>query len=261
MENGDNDETIAMDITGQDLVRQERKVARPVPHRQLRTVFGGGYRREDVDKALAAADKRADDSEHEYTVLDSAYRNLNDAYKGLQGRFDDLGRQAAAVLGRAEAAEKERDALRERLDHPWKAAGESAENLVSHAKADAERIRADAEKAVKEAVEKARQQNDGLLEEARRQADETRGQAARILDTAKSDAQAVRDAAKSEAEKTLADARTEAEGLRRTLADEKAAHEKAMTEREREADQSTANAAAAVAKARSVLQGLLDQLD
>ena len=47
MEEALEDETIAMDITGRDLERQARKVARPAPHRTLRPALNG-YRREDV---------------------------------------------------------------------------------------------------------------------------------------------------------------------------------------------------------------------
>lgn len=48
MEEALDDKTIVMDITGGDLERQAREVARPAPHRTLRPALNG-YRREDVD--------------------------------------------------------------------------------------------------------------------------------------------------------------------------------------------------------------------
>ena len=68
MEEALDDKTIVMDITGGDLERQAREVARPAPHRTLRPALNG-YRREDVDQALAAADKRNADLERDNAAL------------------------------------------------------------------------------------------------------------------------------------------------------------------------------------------------
>lgn len=131
-----DDETIAMDITGKDLERQARAVAAPAPHRTLRPALNG-YRREDVDQALAAADKRTADLERDNAALSAACENT-------RALVEDLQRRLGATEERRRAAERERDGYRGQLENPWRTVGEAGENLVKAARAQADRIRADA---------------------------------------------------------------------------------------------------------------------
>lgn len=131
-----DDETIAMDITGKDLERQARAVAAPAPHRTLRPALNG-YRREDVDQALAAADKRTADLERDNAALSAVCENT-------RALVEDLQRRLGATEERRRAAERERDGYRGQLENPWRTVGEAGENLVKAARAQADRIRADA---------------------------------------------------------------------------------------------------------------------
>lgn len=136
MEEALEDETIAMDITGGDLERQAREVARPAPHRTLRPALNG-YRREDVDQALAAADKRNADLERDNAALSTVCENT-------RALVEDLQRRLGAAEERRRAVERERDGYRGQLENPWRTVGEAGENLVKAARAQADRIRADA---------------------------------------------------------------------------------------------------------------------
>ena len=131
-----DDKTIVMDITGGDLERQAREVARPAPHRTLRPALNG-YRREDVDQALAAADKRNADLERDTAALSGVCENT-------RALVEDLQRRLGAAEERRRAVERERDGYRGQLENPWRTVGEAGENLVKAARAQADRIRADA---------------------------------------------------------------------------------------------------------------------
>ena len=104
MEEALDDETIVMDITGRDLERQAREVARPAPHRTLRPALNG-YRREDVDQALAAADKRNADLERDNAALSGVCENT-------RALVEDLQRRLGAAEERRRAVERERDGYR-----------------------------------------------------------------------------------------------------------------------------------------------------
>lgn len=136
MEEALDDKTIVMDITGGDLERQAREVARPAPHRTLRPALNG-YRREDVDQALAAADKRNADLERDNAALSGVCENT-------RALVEDLQRRLGAAEERRRAVERERDGYRGQLENPWRTVGEAGENLVKAARAQADRIRADA---------------------------------------------------------------------------------------------------------------------
>ena len=114
-----DDETIAMDITGKDLERQARAVAAPAPHRTLRPALNG-YRREDVDQALAAADKRTADLERDNAALSAVCENT-------RALVEDLQRRLGATEERRRAAERERDGYRGQLENPWRTVGEAGE--------------------------------------------------------------------------------------------------------------------------------------
>lgn len=237
-----DDETVALDITHTDLERQGRVVARPALHRELRPTLNG-YRREDVDRALSAADKRIADLERDNAALASTCENS-------RLLVEDLRRRLAVSDDRLESVQTERDSLRERLDNPWKTVGEAGENLVKAAKAEAERIRSEARDEMAVETENAKKSAAGLLSQAQTKAEETGRQAAGVLQRATEEAGRLKDAA----EREMAESRN-------VMAKERKAHEEAMAAREHEADESAAKAAAAVAKARSALKGLLDALD
>lgn len=233
-----DDETIAMDITGTDLERQSRAVARPAPHRTLRSALNG-YRREDVDQALAAADKRAADLERDNAALSTVCENTRALADDLRGRL-------GAAEERRRAAERERDGYRSQLENPWRTVGEAGENLVKAARAQADRIRADAQ----------------------REASELRAQAQKTVEDAKAEAESIhadaeRAAAdtRAKAQKTVGDAKVEAERTRKALADEARAHERAMADREAAADKAVKDARATVAKAYGLVKGVLDAFD
>ena len=153
-----DDETIVMDITGGDLERQAREVARPAPHRTLRPALNG-YRREDVDQALAAADKRNADLERDNAALSAVCENT-------RALVEDLQRRLGAAEERRRAVERERDGYRGQLENPWRTVGEAGENLVKAARAQAERIRADAERSAEEVRAKAAKAMDEAHAEA-----------------------------------------------------------------------------------------------
>ena len=122
MEEALDDKTIVMDITGRDLERQAHEAARPAPHRTLRPALNG-YRREDVDQALAAADKRNADLERDNAALSGVCENT-------RALAEDLQRRLGAAEERRRAVERERDGYRGQLENPWRAVGEAGENLV-----------------------------------------------------------------------------------------------------------------------------------
>lgn len=110
MEGALDDKTIVMDITGRDLERQAHEVARPAPHRTLRPALNG-YRREDVDQALAAADKRNADLERDNAALSGVCENT-------RALAEDLQRRLGAAEERRRAVERERDGYRGQLRIP-----------------------------------------------------------------------------------------------------------------------------------------------
>lgn len=175
-----DDETIAMDITGKDLERQARAVAAPAPHRTLRPALNG-YRREDVDQALAAADKRTADLERDNAALSAVCENT-------RALVEDLQRRLGATEERRRAAERERDGYRGQLENPWRTVGEAGENLVKAARAQADRIRADAageadsmRADAAKAVEDAKAEAERIRADAERSAEEVRAKAAKAM--------------------------------------------------------------------------------
>lgn len=238
MEEALDDKTIVMDITGGDLERQAREVARPAPHRTLRPALNG-YRREDVDQALAAADKRNADLERDNAALSGVCENT-------RALVEDLQRRLGAAEERRRAVERERDGYRGQLENPWRTVGEAGENLVKAARAQAERIRADAageadsmRAVAAKAVEDAKAEAERIRADAERSAEEVRAKAAKAMD----------------------EAHAEAERTRKALHGELAAHDKAMTEREAAADKAVRDAKATVAKAYGLVKGVLDAFD
>ena len=197
MEEALEDETIAMDITGGDLERQAREVARPAPHRTLRPALNG-YRREDVDRALAAADKRNADLERDNAALSTVCENT-------RALVEDLQRRLGAAEERRRAVERERDGYRGQLENPWRTVGEAGENLVKAARAQAERIRADAERSAEEVRAKAAKAMDEAHAEAERTRKALHGELA-AHDKAMTEREARADKAVKDARATVAKA-------------------------------------------------------
>lgn len=192
-----DDETIAMDITGKDLERQARAVAAPAPHRTLRPALNG-YRREDVDQALAAADKRTADLERDNAALSAVCENT-------RALVEDLQRRLGATEERRRAAERERDGYRGQLENPWRTVGEAGENLVKAARAQADRIRADAERSAEEVRAKAAKAMDEAHAEAERTRKALHGELA-AHDKAMTEREAAADKAVRDAKATVAKA-------------------------------------------------------
>lgn len=192
-----DDETIAMDITGKDLERQARAAAAPAPHRTLRPALNG-YRREDVDQALAAADKRTADLERDNAALSAVCENT-------RALVEDLQRRLGATEERRRAAERERDGYRGQLENPWRTVGEAGENLVKAARAQAERIRADAERSAEEVRAKAAKAMDEAHAEAERTRKALHGELA-AHDKAMTEREAAADKAVRDAKATVAKA-------------------------------------------------------
>lgn len=192
-----DDETIAMDITGKDLERQARAVAAPAPHRMLRPALNG-YRREDVDQALAAADKRTADLERDNAALSAVCENT-------RALVEDLQRRLGATEERRRAVERERDGYRGQLENPWRTVGEAGENLVKAARAQADRIRADAERSAEEVRAKAAKAMDEAHAEAERTRKALHGELA-AHDKAMTEREAAADKAVRDAKATVAKA-------------------------------------------------------
>lgn len=197
MEEALDDETIVMDITGRDLERQAREVARPAPHRTLRPALNG-YRREDVDQALAAADKRNADLERDNAALSGVCENT-------RALVEDLQRRLGAAEERRRAVERERDGYRGQLENPWRTVGEAGENLVKAARAQADRIRADAERSAEEVRAKAAKAMDEAHAEAERTRKALHGELA-AHDKAMTEREARADKAVRDAKATVAKA-------------------------------------------------------
>lgn len=197
MEEALDDETIAMDITGRDLERQAREVARPAPHRTLRPALNG-YRREDVDQALAVADKRNADLERDNAALSAVCENT-------RALVEDLQRRLGAAEERRRAVERERDGYRGQLENPWRTVGEAGENLVKAARAQADRIRADAERSAEEVRAKAAKAMDEAHAEAERTRKALHGELA-AHDKAMTEREARADKAVKDARATVAKA-------------------------------------------------------
>lgn len=197
MEEALDDRTIVMDITGGDLERQAREVARPAPHRTLRPALNG-YRREDVDQALAAADKRNADLERDNAALSGVCENT-------RALVEDLQRRLGAAEERRRAVERERDGYRGQLENPWRTVGEAGENLVKAARAQAERIRADAERSAEEVRAKASKAMDEAHAEAERTRKALHGELA-AHDKAMTEREARADKAVKDARATVAKA-------------------------------------------------------
>lgn len=197
MEEALDDKTIVMDITGGDLERQAREVARPAPHRTLRPALNG-YRREDVDQALAAADKRNADLERDNAALSGVCENT-------RALVEDLQRRLGAAEERRRAVERERDGYRGQLENPWRTVGEAGENLVKAARAQAERIRADAERSAEEVRAKAAKAMDEAHAEAERTRKALHGELA-AHDKAMTEREARADKAVKDARATVAKA-------------------------------------------------------
>lgn len=236
MEEALDDRTIVMDITGGDLERQAREVARPAPHRTLRPALNG-YRREDVDQALAAADKRNADLERDNAALSGVCENTRALVEDLQRRLGAAEERRRAV---------ERDGYRGQLENPWRTVGEAGENLVKAARAQAERIRADAAG-----------EADSMRADAAKAVEDAKAEAERIRADAERSAEEVR----AKAAKAMDEAHAEAERTRKALHGEPAAHDKAMTEREARADKAVKDARATVAKAYGIVKDVLDSFD
>ncbi|WP_270313410.1 hypothetical protein [Bifidobacterium adolescentis] len=192
-----DDRTIVMDITGGDLERQAHEVARPAPHRTLRPALNG-YRREDVDQALAAADKRNADLERDNAALSGVCENT-------RALAEDLQRRLGAAEERRRAVERERDGYRGQLENPWRAVGEAGENLVKAARAQADRIRADAERSAEEVRAKAAKAMDEAHAEAERTRKALHGELA-AHDKAMTEREARADKAVKDARATVAKA-------------------------------------------------------
>lgn len=197
MEEALDDKTIVMDITGGDLERQAREVARPAPHRTLRPALNG-YRREDVDQALAAADKRNADLERDNAALSGVCENT-------RALVEDLQRRLGAAEERWRAVERERDGYRGQLENPWRTVGEAGENLVKAARAQADRIRADAERSAEEVRAKAAKAMDEAHAEAERTRKALHGELA-AHDKAMTEREARADKAVKDARATVAKA-------------------------------------------------------
>lgn len=197
MEEALDDRTIVMDITGGDLERQAREVARPAPHRTLRPALNG-YRREDVDQALAAADKRNADLERDNAALSGVCENT-------RALVEDLQRRLGAAEERRRAVERERDGYRGQLENPWRTVGEAGENLVKAARAQADRIRADAERSAEEVRAKAAKAMDEAYAEAERTRKALHGELA-AHDKAMTEREARADKAVKDARATVAKA-------------------------------------------------------
>ena len=197
MEEALDDKTIVMDITGGDLERQAREVARPAPHRTLRPALNG-YRRVDVDQALAAADKRNADLERDNAALSGVCENT-------RALVEDLQRRLGAAEERRRAVERERDGYRGQLENPWRTVGEAGENLVKAARAQAERIRADAERSAEEVRAKAAKAMDEAHAEAERTRKALHGELA-AHDKAMTEREARADKAVKDARATVAKA-------------------------------------------------------
>ena len=159
---------------------------------------------------------------------------------------EDLQRRLGAAEERRRAVERERDGYRGQLENPWRAVGEAGENLVKAARAQAERIRADAAG-----------EADSMRADAAKAVEDAKAEAERIRADAERSAEEVR----AKAAKAMDEAHAEAERTRKALHGELAAHDKAMTEREARADKAVKDARATVAKAYGIVKDVLDSFD